>query len=306
MGLLVDGIWHTEWYDTKKDGKFKRPDAVFRNSLGSSAFPIEKNRYHLFVSLACPWAHRTIIYRKIKELENIISMSIVDPFMGEQGWYFGGKKEPLTQSTHLKDIYVIASPKYTGRVTVPILWDKKTNQIVNNESSEIIRQFNSVFDEITGNKVDLYPLSLQNKIDDINHFTYHNINNGVYKAGFATQQEAYDDAVEKLFQALDKVEQILSQSKYLVGDQITEADWRLFTTLIRFDLVYYSHFKCNIKMISEYDHIAQYMKNLYYQPGVADTVNFDHIKRHYYQSQVTINPTGIVPKGPSIKLQAAI
>lgn len=308
MGLLVDGEWKDEWYDTKStDGAFKRQESAFRDWVkmdGSTDFAPEAGRYHLYVSLACPWAHRTLIFRKLKKLEKAISVDIVDPIMLENGWTFtgeaGGTKDTLHQSDYLYQVYLKADPKYFGRVTVPILWDKQNNTIVSNESSEIIRMFNHEFENITDNSVDYYPGHLRKDIDSINEFVYHNINNGVYKCGFATSQEAYESAFESLFGALDKVETILSKHTYLVGDALTEADWRLFTTLVRFDAVYVGHFKCNLKRIADYPNLSNYLSDLYHQPGIAETVNFDHIKRHYYVSHTTINPTGIVPSGPEL------
>lgn len=308
MGFLLNGKCVDQWYDTKQTkGKFVRQESKFREWIkadGSTPYTPEKDRYHLYVSLACPWAHRTLIYRNLKGLEDIISVSIVDPIMLENGWEFhessGSTLDDLYNSRFLYEVYLKSDASYNGRVTVPILWDKKTNSMVNNESSEIIRIFNSEFNELTGNALDFYPEILRNEIDQINEFVYANINNGVYKAGFATTQEAYEEAVENLFQALDRVEDILSKQRYLVGDQITEADWRLFTTLIRFDPVYVGHFKCNIKQIADYQYLSRYVGELYNYSGVKETVNFDHIKRHYYVSHRTINPTGIVSKGPEL------
>ncbi len=312
MGLLIDGVWHDKWYDTKStDGKFVRKDAAFRDWVtkdgalgpsGKQGFKAEKDRYHLYVSLACPWAHRTLIFRKLKNLENIISLSIVDHLMDSRGWEFtenaGAIPDPLFNARTMAEIYVKAEPKFTGRVTVPVLWDKKKQTIVSNESSEIIRMFNSAFDDVTGNSLDFYPENLRNEIDDINERVYYTINNGVYKAGFATTQAAYEEAVSALFESLDYLEERLSQQDYLAGDQITEADWRLFTTLIRFDAVYVGHFKCNLHRIEDYQSLSNYLRALYQVPGIKETVNMDHIKRHYYESHTTINPTRITPKGP--------
>jgi len=299
MGLLVEGKWVDAWYDTSKsDGKFVRKDSSFRDWIGAEdgKFPAEKGRYHLYVSLACPWAHRTLILRQLKGLADIIDVSIVAPDMLENGWEFE-QPEPLFGFTKAHQLYTKAKADYTGRVTVPILWDKKTQTIVSNESSEIIRMLNSAFNGLTGNEDDYYPKHLQAEIDDVNAFVYSDINNGVYKCGFATTQAAYDEAVDSLFEGLDKVEARLSKHKYLVGNQITEADWRLFTTLIRFDAVYFGHFKCNKKQISDYKHMYPYLIDLYQQEGIKDTVNIGHIKRHYYYSHESINPTRIVPKG---------
>ena len=301
MGLLIDGVWHDKWYDTQSTGgKFKRQESSFRSFIGDDKFKAEKDRYHLYISYACPWAHRAAIFRKLKNLEDIISLSIVKPYMGEFGWQLEKNTGPVAGLEFLHEIYTKAKSDYTGRVTVPVLWDKKLNTIVNNESSEIIRMFNSAFDKLTGNTLDYYPENLRDKIEDINDFVYHNINNGVYKVGFATTQSAYDEAVVNLFNALDKIENILSKSRYLVGDTLTEADWRIFTTLIRFDHVYFGHFKCNLKALETYENISNYICELYQVPGIRETVNMQQIKEHYYISHKTINPTQIVPKGPII------
>ncbi|TPW31709.1 glutathione S-transferase family protein [Martelella alba] len=318
MGLLVDGVWKDVWYETKKtNGHFKRENAQFRNWLtadgaagatGKAGFAAEAGRYHLYVSLACPWAHRTLIFRKLKGLEDLIGLSIVDPLMLENGWEFknrdGGTDDPINGADFLWQVYKAAADDYTGRVTVPVLWDKKTKTIVSNESAEIIRMFNSAFDGITGNRLDFYPQALRSEIDEINALVYDKVNNGVYKSGFATTQAAYEEHVTKLFTALDALEDRLSKQRYLVGDQITEADWRLFTTLVRFDPVYVGHFKCNLKRIADYPALYGYLRELYQVLGVAETVNFDHIKRHYYGSHKTINPTGVVPMGPLMDLDA--
>jgi putative glutathione S-transferase len=312
MGLLVDGQWRDEWYDTKStDGRFVRKDASFRNRVtadGSSGFKAEADRYHLYVSLACPWAHRTLIFRKLKKLEGVISLSIVDPLMAEQGWAFsegpGCAPDNVNGASYLHQIYTAAKPDYTGRVTVPVLWDKKSGTIVNNESSEIIRMFNAEFDAFGDANLDFYPEELRGEIDTINARVYDNVNNGVYKCGFATTQEAYEQAFVALFTTLDALEARLRRQRYLVGSGITEADWRLFTTLVRFDAVYLGHFKCNLKRIADYPNLSNYLRELYQVPGVAETVNFDHIKRHYYESHKTINPTGIVPMGPELDLLA--
>ncbi|AJY45969.1 glutathione S-transferase family protein [Martelella endophytica] len=318
MGMLVDGVWKDVWYDTKKSGgHFKRESSQFRNWVtadgsagptGEGGFAAEKDRYHLYVALACPWAHRTLIFRKLKGLEDVIGLSIVDPLMLENGWEFknrdGGTNDPINGADYLWQVYLKADPDYTGRVTVPVLWDKKQKTIVSNESAEIIRMFNSAFDGITGNTLDFYPETLRAGIDEINATVYSNVNNGVYKAGFATTQAAYEEHVTKLFGTLDMLEDRLAGNRYLMGDQLTEADWRLFTTLVRFDPVYVGHFKCNLRRIADYPNLSGYLRDLYQVPGVSETVNIDHIKRHYYSSHKTINPTGIVPKGPLLDLDA--
>ena len=312
MGLLVDGQWQDKWYDTKaSEGRFEREDAGFRNWVtadgragpsGIGGFKAEPNRYHLYVSLACPWAHRTTIYRKLKGLEDMISLSIVHPFMGDKGWTFaegaGVIADPIVKADYLYEVYIAAKPDYTGRVTVPILWDKKTNTIVSNESSEIIRMFNSAFDEVGATAVNFLPAELLAEIDTVNEFVYSAVNNGVYKAGFATTEAAYKEAVITLFDALDTLEARLADQRYLLGDTITEADWRLFTTLVRFDAVYVGHFKCNIRRIVDYPNLWGYMRDLYQVPGIAETVSIEHIKAHYYTSHANINPTRIIPVGP--------
>ena len=312
MGLLVDGQWQDKWYDTKaSEGRFEREDAGFRNWVtadgsagpsGIGGFKAEPNRYHLYVSLACPWAHRTTIYRKLKGLEDMISLSIVHPFMGDKGWTFaegaGVIADPIVKADYLYEVYIAAKPDYTGRVTVPILWDKKTNTIVSNESSEIIRMFNSAFDEVGATAVNFLPAELLAEIDTVNEFVYSAVNNGVYKAGFATTEAAYKEAVITLFDALDTLESRLVDQRYLLGDTITEADWRLFTTLVRFDAVYVGHFKCNIRRIVDYPNLWGYMRDLYQVPGIAETVSIEHIKAHYYTSHANINPTRIIPVGP--------
>lgn len=300
MGLLVDGQWHDQWYDTSKsDGRFVRAESQFRCAIGGSDFPAEAGRYHLYVSLACPWAHRALIFRKLKGLEDMIGISIVHPHMLNQGWQFDSA-EPLYGLQYMHQLYTKAEANYSGRVTVPVLWDKKSESIVCNESAEIIRMLNSAFDGLTGNTADYYPEPMRADIDAINAFVYDNINNGVYKCGFATEQDAYEEAFEALFAALDKLETRLSVQRYLVGNQITEADWRLFTTLIRFDVVYFGHFKCNRNRISDMPNLWGYLRDLYQQPGVAQTVDFEHIKQHYFYSHESINPTRIVPKGPKL------
>ncbi|WP_205015410.1 glutathione S-transferase family protein [Streptococcus porcinus] len=314
MGLLVDGNWQDKWYDTKSTGgHFVRSQTQFRNWItndgslgptGDKGFKAESGRYHLYVSLACPWASRTLMMRKLKGLEDHISLSIVNPYMLEHGWTFddypGVIFDPEFGSTYLYELYLKADPHYSGRVTVPVLWDKKTKTIVNNESEDIIRIFNHAFDDITGNRDDYYPEDLQDKINEVNDFVYRNINNGVYKVGFATKQEVYDKEVQKLFQALGKVEQDLEGHHWLVGNQMTEADIRLFTTLVRFDSVYYGHFKCNLNRLVDYPNLWNYTKRIYNLDGIESTVNMDHIKTHYYGSHKTINPNGIIPKGPMI------
>jgi len=306
MGLLVEGKWRDDWYNTKATGgRFVRKDAAFRNRVtadGSSGFPAESGRYRLYVSLACPWAHRTLIFRKLKGLEDIISLSIVDPYMGENGWSFSNGPDcipdPLYGAKYLYELYVRANSTYTGRVTVPVLWDKEKATIVSNESAEIIRMLNSEFNAFGKAEIDFYPQALRGEIDKVNDLVYPNVNNGVYRCGFATTQEAYEEAFASLFAALDQLEARLDRESYLVGGRLTEADWRLFTTLVRFDAVYYSHFKCNLRRIADYPNLSRYLRALYHVPGVADTVNMTHIKRHYYESHTSINPTGIVPVGP--------
>lgn len=314
MGLLVNGQWQDKWYDTDNNqGEFKREAAQLRNWVtedgsagqsGDAGFKAEKDRYHLYVSLACPWAHRTLIFRHLKGLEDYISVSVVSPDMLEHGWTFDKDNhstgDALFDSDFMHQIYTRNKADYSGRVTVPVLWDKKTQRIVSNESAEIIRMFNSAFNALTGNERDFYPQSLRSEIDEVNEFVYHNINNGVYRAGFATTQEAYTDAFDNLFAALDKIEQRLTANRYLVGETLTEADWRLFTTLIRFDSVYVGHFKCNLRTIESYPAISNYLRELYQVEGVNKTVDFYHIKRHYYFSHTMINPTQVVPKGPDI------
>ncbi|HHT7646881.1 TPA: glutathione S-transferase family protein [Streptococcus suis] len=314
MGLLQDGKWVDQWYDTKSTGgKFIRSVTQFRNWItpdgqagptGEGGFKAESGRYHLYISLACPWASRTLIMRKLKGLEDHISLSVVHPLMLENGWTFedgsGVIKDTLFNSDYLYQVYLKADPHYTGRVTVPVLWDKETNTIVSNESAEIMRMFNTAFNDITGNHDDYYPTDLQAEIDAMNDFVYPNINNGVYKAGFSTNQAVYEKEVKNLFAALDKLEEHLADKNYLVGNQLTEADIRLFTTLVRFDPVYFGHFKCNIKALVDYPNLWDYTKRIYNHSGIAETVDFDHIKQHYYGSHKTINPTGIVPVGPDL------
>ncbi|QTN99269.1 glutathione S-transferase family protein [Brucella sp. 458] len=319
MGLLVDGKWHDVWYDTSStQGRFERSKAQFRNWVtqdgsagptGESGFKAEPGRYHLYVSYACPWAHRTLIFRALKKLENIISVSVVDFLMAEEGWTFYGTTgsigDALYGAKRLYEIYTRADPAYSGRVTVPVLWDKQRETIVSNESAEIIRMLNHAFNEFGDATLDFYPAALRNQIDTLNDFIYPNINNGVYRAGFATTQEAYEEAFQQVFTALDALEQKLSQQRYLAGSSLTEADWRLFTTLVRFDPVYVGHFKCNLRRLADYPNLWNYTRDLYQTPGVAETVNMEHIKGHYYRSHKTINPTGIVPAGPEIEYTAA-
>ncbi len=308
MGLLVDGNWKDRWYDTKSSGgRFVREDSVFRDSIGSGSdarFPAEAGRYHLYVSYACPWAHRTLILRALKGLEDMIDVTVVDPLMLENGWELSEDSGPVAGAKFLHEVYTKALPDYTGRVTVPVLWDKKTETIVSNESAEILRMFNTAFDDIGAAPGDYYPAQLREEIDAVNERVYHDVNNGVYKTGFATTQGAYEEAVKKLFDALDWLEERLASSRYLVGDRLTEADWRLFTTLVRFDPVYVGHFKCNVRRIADYTNLSGYLRELYQVPGVKETVNFEHIKNHYYGSHASINPTGIVPVGPDQDLDA--
>lgn len=316
MGLLVDGVWQDDVSRTK-DGHFIRPTTQFRNWVtadgspgpsGRGGFKAEPGRYHLYVSLACPWAHRTVIFRKLKALDSVISLSVVSPDMLKDGWTFntdeGSTGDGVNGKNKLSEIYLLADARYTGRVSVPVLWDKQRKTIVNNESSEIIRMLNSAFDAFTNVRADYYPARLRGEIDRINELTYSNINNGVYRAGFATSQAAYEQAFRNLFDALDEIEHILSQRRYLVGNAITEADWRLFPTLVRFDAVYYAHFKCNWRHIYEYPNLSNYLRDLYQQPGVAETVSLEQIKRHYYFSQRHVNPAGIVPVGPQLDFSA--
>ena len=293
--------------ETGTKGEFVRQASIFRNwvtASGESGYLAEPDRYHLYVSLACPWAHRTVIFRKLKKLDDVISLSLVDPIRDHRGWRFTGSEgefpDEINGFSFLSEAYLKSDPSFDGRVTVAALWDKKTQRIVNNESSEIIRILNTEFNAFTESTMDYYPEELRVEIDEINAFVYANINNGVYRTGFATTQTAYEKSFTTLFLALDNLEERLSGQSYLVGNLITEADWRLFTTLVRFDPVYYGHFKCNQKRLVDYPHLWRYTRNLYQVPGVADTVNMDHIKRHYYETHASLNPTGIVPKGPEI------
>jgi putative glutathione S-transferase len=316
MGLLVNGAWQEDISRTK-EGRFIRPASIFRNFVtrdgspgpsGQGGFAAEPGRYNLYISLACPWAHRTLIFRTLKKLESVISVSITEPLYGKTGWEFGtargGTADTANGKATLAEIYLIADPHYTGRVSVPVLWDKKQRTVVNNESSEIIRMLNSAFDALTDARADYYPAALRSEIDAVNELIYPNINNGVYRAGFATSQDAYEEAAYGIFETLDKLEKRLSRQRYLIEGQITEADWRLFTTLVRFDSVYYSHFKCNLRRIADYPGLWNYTRDLYQMPGIAETVSIDHIKRHYYGSQRQVNPTGIVPIGPLIDFTA--
>ena len=304
MGMLIDGVWESDdgkW--ASKDGKFHRSESQFHCQIEDGVFPAEAGRYHLYVSLACPWAHRALIFRMLKGLEEIIPLTVVHPHMLDQGWQFG-EPEPLYGFSHAHQLYSKADAHYSGRVTVPILWDTQQQTIVCNESAEIIRIFNTAFNDLTGNTDDYYPAELRAEIDAINAFVYGSINNGVYKCGFATDQNAYEEAFDNLFTALDKVEAMLATQRYLVGNRTTEADWRLFTTLVRFDAVYVGHFKCNRNRICDMPNLWGYLRDLYQQPGIDETVDFEHIKNHYYYSHESINPARIVPKGPELNLHA--
>lgn len=317
MGMLVEGKWRDQWYDTgKSGGEFVRSGAAFRNwitadgsagSSGTDGFKAEAGRYHLYISLACPWAHRTLIFRKLKRLENAISLSVVDWYMAENGWTFKDRDGVIADSVNGKQflwqVYVAANPQYSGRVTVPVLWDKQRKTIVSNESSEIIRMFNSQFNAFGEASLDFYPPTLRSTIDAINERVYQTVNNGVYRCGFATTQAAYEDAHGQLFASLDWLEDLLANSRYLAGGQITEADWRLFTTLIRFDPVYHGHFKCNRNHIEDFPSLSNYLRELYQVPGIAASVNMQHIKHHYYASHETINPSRIVPLGPAMDFE---
>jgi putative glutathione S-transferase len=318
LGLLIDGVWRDQGYDTTSTGgRFVRRDSPFRNWVtpdgaagptGRGGFAAEPGRYHLYVSLACPWAHRTLIFRALKGLETAIGVSIVNWLMAENGWTFANGPNVIPDSVNgtlrLHEVYTKADPAFSGRVTVPVLWDRKSGTIVNNESSDIIRMLNSAFDALGATPGDYYPPSLRSRIDELNARIYDTFNNGVYKAGFATTQAAHEEAVVPLFETLDWLEKRLSTQRYLCGEEVTEADWRLFTTLVRFDYVYHGHFKCNIRRIVDYPHLWSYTRELYQWPKIAPTVNFEHIKNHYYQSHRSINPTGIVPVGPSIDFTA--
>nr|WP_163500354.1 glutathione S-transferase family protein [Halomonas socia] len=319
MGLLIDGKWLDQWYDTDKHGgEFVRESAQLRDWVtadgspgpgGQPGLPAEADRYHLYVSLACPWAHRTLILRKLKGLDALVGVSHVSPLMLDQGWTYnreeGASGDPVNGVDYHRELYTLTDPHYTGRVTVPALWDKQGGRIVNNESAELLRMLNGAFDELTGNRLDFYPADLRESIDAVNADVYDHINNGVYKSGFATEQKVYDKHVVALFEALDRMEARLAEHRYLAGEWLTEADIRLFTTLVRFDAVYYGHFKCNLKRIGDYPNLSNYLRELYQWPGIKETVDFDHIKRHYYYSHDTINPTRIVPKGPLLDLERA-
>ena len=323
MGKMIGGVWHPDGkFPTNQTGHFVRNDSVLRNWItpdgtagpsGVGGFKAERGRYHLYVSLACPWAHRTLIFRKLKRLQDVISVSVVDPFMGADGWSFTAPDGSLTLNStpdqingvhYLRELYAKAVPDYTGSVTVPVLWDKQNSAIVNNESSEIIRMLNSVFDRWGDATLDFYPMPLRDEIDRINALVYPNVNNGVYRCGFATTQSAYEEAFDLVFATLDELEARLSRNRYLVGERITEADWRLFTTLVRFDAVYHFHFKCNLRRLRDYPNLWGYARELYQWPSVAETVDLAQIKRHYYSSHPSINPTRIVPKGPQIDFTA--
>ena len=318
MGLLVDGVWQDEQHSARtSDGRFVRPTTRFRNWVtedgspgptGEGGFAAARGRYHLYVALPCPWAHRTVIMRMLKGLDDVVSMSVLEPLYGPHGWRFGTSlgtvPDSVNGASELAEIYLRADPRYTGRVSVPALWDKERRTIVNNESAEIIRMLNGAFGRFTNVRTDYYPPALREEIDRVNALVYENVNNGVYRAGFATSQQAYEEAFRAVFSALQELERRLSRQRYLVGNDITEADWRLFTTLVRFDAVYYSHFKCNLRRIIDYPNLSSYLRDLYQQEGVAATVNMDHIKLHYYASQRQVNPTGIVPLGPLLDFLA--
>jgi glutathionyl-hydroquinone reductase len=314
MGQMIDGQWHTDQQAMSgRDGKFVRADTLFRNWVtpdgspgpsGEGGFRAEPDRYHLYVSYACPWAHRTLIFRSFKKLETAIPVSVVDWFLGEDGWVFsnrdGATPDHVNHKGKLWEVYKASRNDYTGRVTVPVLWDKKTNRIVSNESSEIIRMLNSAFDSFGDPAVDFYPEHLRGEIDRINSRVYNDVNNGVYKCGFSRSQAAYDEAFKSLFESLDWIESLLNERRYLAGDELTEADWRLFTTLVRFDPVYFTHFKCNLRRIDDFHNLSNYLRELFQMPGIAETVNLHHIRNHYYQSHETINPHRIVPGGPEV------
>ena len=318
-GQLVEGQWKTQDSFADEDGSFKRQATSFRNWIGEDlqgacddkkCFALEKGRYHMYVSYACPWAHRALIFRRLKGLEDLIDVSVVHPYMLDDGWSFrsdfdGATGDPLYRLDYLRELYTKAKSDYTGKVTVPVIWDKKNETIVNNESAEIIRIFNTAFDDITGNKTDYYPSELREEIDEVNKRIYHDVNNGVYKAGFAETQDAYEKAVRPLFETLDWIEDRLGDQDYLVGNQLTEADIRLFTTLIRFDAVYYGHFKCNLKRICDYPNLGKYTARIYNMDAVKPTVHFDHIKNHYYYSHKSVNPHRIVPVGPENPVSAS-
>lgn len=308
MGQLVNGKWVTDQIVVKeKDGRFRRKAMAFRNWIkadGSTPYTPDAGRYHLYIANACPWAHRAMIFRKLRGLEDAITISVVDTLMFDNGWRFrqgeGYIPDVINNKDFLYEVYVVADPEFTGRVTVPVLWDKWNNTIVNNESSEIIRMLNSEFHTLAADGIDYYPDHLAAEIDEINERIYHTVNNGVYKCGFARSQEAYEESAVAMFETLDFLEERLSQQRYLINEQITEADWRLFTTLVRFDPVYVGHFKCNLKRIADYPNLSNYLRDLYQQPGIADTVNLAQIKEHYYRSHESINPSRVVPIGPEV------
>lgn len=309
-GMMIDGQWTTEGYQKDTQGRFLRNPTTFRNWISadnSSKFKVEPNRYHLYVSYACPWAHRTLIMRQLKGLEDVISLSIVNPLMLNDGWTFepfdGSTPDAINETKYLREVYAKADSKYTGRITVPVLWDKQTNTIVNNESREIIRMFDLEFDELAEHQVNFCPLEIKEQIDQTIDAIYNPINNGVYRAGFARSQEAYEEALKELFEALDYWDGVLKKQSYLCANVITEADWCLFTTLLRFDAVYYVHFKCNLRHLWDYSNLWNYFKRLYHYPGVKETCNLEHIKQHYYRSHPHINPSGIVPTGPIINFE---
>jgi putative glutathione S-transferase len=315
MGVLVEGLWREQEHETESGGRFVRQATRFRNWVtpdgsagpsGEGGFAAAPGRYHLYVSLACPWAHRTIIFRALKQLEGVVSLSAVEPLMGREGWVFGSGEtaDPVNGVGRLSQIYLLADPRFSGRVTVPVLWDKQWRTIVNNESAEIIRMLNTAFAAFTPDQTDYYPAALRDEVDRLNAFVYEAVNNGVYGAGFAGSQPAYEEAFIKLFEALNSLETRLAKQRYLAGEQVTEADWRLFTTLVRFDAVYHGHFKCNLRRIVDYPNLGNYLRDLYQVPGIAETVVMDHIKRHYYGSHRTLNPSGIVPLGPALDFAA--
>jgi putative glutathione S-transferase len=317
MGLLIEGQWHDQWYDTKKHGgEFVRESAQLRDWVtadgspgpqGQPGLPAQRDRYHLYVCLACPWAHRTLILRRLKGLDDLIGVSHTSPLMLDKGWSYhqdeGSSGDAVNGVEYHHQLYTMTDAHYTGRVTVPALWDKQQKRLVNNESADLVRMFNSAFDELTDNRLDFYPEPLRETIDAVNEDVYEHINNGVYKAGFATEQAVYDKHVIALFEALDRMEARLGEQRYLAGEWLTEADIRLFTTLIRFDAVYHGHFKCNLRRIEDYPNLSNYLRELYQWPGIKETVNFEHIQRHYYYSHPTINPTRIVPRGPLLDFE---
>ncbi|RYE91742.1 MAG: glutathione S-transferase family protein [Myxococcales bacterium] len=318
MGQLINGVWHDQWYDTSAtQGRFQRQDAPLRSWVtadgspgptGRGGFKAEPGRYHLYIARACPWAHRAMIFRALKGLEGLISVSIVHPHMGEHGWTFEPDSDVIPDTIngarYLYEVYLRSEPGFTGRVTVPLLWDRQTGRIVSNESADIIRMFNSAFDAVGAAPGDYYPAEMRAEIDAVNERVYATVNNGVYRAGFATTQAAYEEAVGPLFDSLSWLETLVSQRHFVAGGRLTEADWRLFTTLLRFDAVYHGHFKCNVRRLVDYPALWSHTRELFQMPGVRETVNFDHIKRHYYGSHRTINPTGIVPVGPALDFEA--